>query len=48
MDERMACHYVPHKAAEGRTAHDNGRNGVNGMASKHMETMFLMYLIPFH
>lgn len=40
---RGACVYY-----WGRTAHNNGRNGVNGMASKHMETMFLMYLIPFH
>ena len=34
--------------AEWRTAHNNVWNRVNGMASKHIETMCLMYLTPFH
>ena len=34
------------EAADGRTAHNNGQNRANGMASN--TSMCLMYLIPFH
>jgi hypothetical protein len=33
------------EAAEGRTAHNNIWNGANGI--KHLETMYLVYLIEF-
>jgi hypothetical protein len=37
----------PVEAAEGRKAH-NVWNGADGIASNTLETMCLMYLVPFH
>lgn len=40
--------YKSQEVAEGRTAHNNGMNGANGMASNTWKPMCRMHLISFH
>jgi hypothetical protein len=42
-----ACVYVSQEAADGRTAHSNGRNGANGLTSNTWKPC-LMYFMLFH